>query len=860
MPIPSRALRTALGATLLVAVTAGILSSGQHQDPAAVAAGSPTASPSVQVDPVTGSPVGIDPTGPVAPGSSSAAPGGAATPSATATATTVATLPGRPTPAKPTGSDLDPVTVHGYGDFTGLAVTVHQTTDLVDQSVNVTWTGGQQTLPMPGTFGQNYLQLMECWGDAAAGPDRTQCQYGSYNGDNRGGAYVGTRQLNYASLVDPKETIKQAKGQTGNVYVPFHSVRGTVDSNGTSTAFDLSSTNEVPFAPTRTDGTGQAYFETETNEEAPGLGCGAVPDNLRTTPKEGRKCWLVIVPRGLTEVDGSIPLGDKLVSSPLSASNWANRLVVPLHYSPLGYACPINAADLHTYGTEMAKEAMIRWAPVLCQNTGSNFRYTKVDDNIARAKLNAGDDPGLVFVSDPTPTGQVAPGRNPVYAPIGLSGVTIAFDIESQSSGRAPTDVQERNGRRITQLNLTPRLVAKLLTQSYRYGTDYQDPDPVLAHNALDLTTDQDFLQYNPQFKALYFGSRIYDIEVPLGQSDVARRLWAWVEADPDARAFLSGKKDTWGMQVNPNYRVPKAMSLPRDDFPKSDPYCVPYPADSSGKIPKLCTLDAHPYANDMHDSARSASRGDNLSHTVWDNTVVPPAFTKGAAQAAGLRGILAVTDTPTAIRYGLDTASLLNGAGRFVAPSTASMLAGAAAMTTVKGSTAQTLAPTAKGRTVYPLTMLTYAATAPASLPRSEAEQYASLIDYAVGRGQTLGFDSGKLSLGYVPLPQKLRTQALAAAKTMVANSMKPPVKAGPTHAAPSSGGGHDSAPAPTATPARQVVTVAPTAPSSARIVRTAATPVGAAHYLLVGLLGAGAAAALAGPLLPRYLRRKRR
>ncbi|MHA6762215.1 hypothetical protein [Streptacidiphilus sp. PAMC 29251] len=265
-----------------------------------------------------------------------------------------------------------------------------------------------------------------------------------------------------------------------------------------------------------------------------------------------------------------------------------------------------------------------------------------------------------------------------------------------------------------------------------------------------------------------------------------------------------------------------------------------------------------------MHDSARSASRGDNLSHTVWDNTVIPPAFTKGAAQAAGLRGILAVTDTPTAIRYGLNSASLLNGSGQFVAPSTATMLAGAAAMTTVKGTSALTLKPTAKGKGVYPLTMLTYAASAPGALPRAEAKQYASLIDYAVGSGQTLGFDSGKLSLGYVPLPKKLRSQALAAAKTMVARSIAPPVKARPTHAAGSStggsGGGGSTTPPTTPTPpAHTVVTVAPTRPPTEHIVRTAATPVGAAHYLMVGLLGAGAAAALAGPLLPRYLRRRR-
>ena len=59
-----RALRTALGATVLVAVTAGVLVSGDPLGPAPVAAGSAATSPGVQVDPVLGGPVGIDPTGP----------------------------------------------------------------------------------------------------------------------------------------------------------------------------------------------------------------------------------------------------------------------------------------------------------------------------------------------------------------------------------------------------------------------------------------------------------------------------------------------------------------------------------------------------------------------------------------------------------------------------------------------------------------------------------------------------------------------------------------------------------------------------------------------------------------------------
>lgn len=883
--VTSRAVRTALGATVLLAITAGALVSGDHSDPAGVAAGSPAGSPTVRVDPLTG-PVGIDPTGPVATPSGSVPKPGTGTGTGTGAGTDAASASADPSSA---------VTVHGTGDFASLAVTVSQTTDLVDQVVSVSWTGGRPTLPRASSFGQNYLELMECWGDAATGPDRTQCQYGASGGDNRGGAYVGTRQLNYGTLVDPAEPIKltpeQIKNHT-NIYVPFHSVRGTVDTGSSSKSFDSSTTNEVPFAPTRTDGSGQVFFETETGEEAPGLGCGTVPDSVKVTPEEGRKCWLVIVPRGLTEVDGTLPSSNSnvLQSSPLSTSNWEHRLVVPLHFSPLGYNCPISAADLHTYGTEMAEEAMGRWAPVLCQQTGSNFRYTKIDDTLARAKVNTGDDPALDFVSDPEDPSTVAPGRSPVYAPIALSGVTIGFDIESQSFTSAPDSVKQQDGRRITKLNLTPLLVAKLLTQSYIFAvditaTDPSDPNnpddhsgtPELVGNPYDLTSDPDFLAINPDFKTLYFPSRIPDIMVPLGQSDVARRLWAWVAADPTARAFLAGTlKDR--TKVNPNYLVPTSMTLPRDDFPKSDPYCRKF-LKVNDVVPTLCTLDAHPYTNDMHDAARSASRGDNLSRTVWDPTAIPPGFTKGAAEAQGLRGLLVVTDTPTAERYGLNTASLWNGRDKtgkdlFVAPTGATLTAGEAAMTTVPGTTALTLAPKARNNsTVYPLTMLTYAVTAPAVLPKAEARSYSSLIGYAVGKGQVVGFESGKLTQGYVPLPQKLRTQALAAAKSIVdlaGTGLTPTRKptgsgssgsGGSSSSGGSTGGGSGGDSTPTTPPtAHAVVTVAPVKPSAENVARTAATPVGPAHYLMVGLLGAGAFAALAGPLLPRLIRRRRR
>ena len=67
------------------------------------------------------------------------------------------------------------VTLSGKGEFSGLQVTVSQTENLVNQAVRVSWTGGTTTYPTSGTFGYNYLQIMQCWGDSPDGPDREQC-------------------------------------------------------------------------------------------------------------------------------------------------------------------------------------------------------------------------------------------------------------------------------------------------------------------------------------------------------------------------------------------------------------------------------------------------------------------------------------------------------------------------------------------------------------------------------------------------------------------------------------------------------------------------------------------------------------
>jgi hypothetical protein len=532
-------------------------------------------------------------------------------------AAVISVLPGAP-PASADGPPSDSaMTVSGKGDFANLQVTVSQTKNLINQVITVAWKGGVPTKPQTGGFAADFLQIMQCWGDDPAGPDRTQCQFGTGSvGSLAFGSWIGNRQVGY-DFVDPKETLRVPPGSPpgSSPYVPFWPA-GTPKppdaavTTGRNDFFDIQVTNEIPLARTHGDGTGLQYFEVQTVRQAAGLGCG---DPVSPGATTGRKCWLVVVPRGSTEVQGLPVRGDGgsfLASSPLSQSNWDNRIMFPLDFQLVGQACPIGSPERRMVGHELAVDAVSHWQPTLCAGNGPNFSYTQLPDDVARSQVLDGSSPGLALMTNPVPPDQVPPDRPLVYAPVGLSGLAIAFNIEHQPSPTAPADKLQLDGQRFTSMKLTPRLVAKLLTQSYKPSVaGYPDNTPgYLKNNPLGLTEDPEFLELNPEYTGFSQFTRPPDALVQLAGSDITSLLWSWVKADPDASAFLAGTPDKYGMVINPNN---KGLALPTSTFPRNDQSCVDVLL-STGITGKSCTLDIHPFTNDMHDSGLSASRGDS--------------------------------------------------------------------------------------------------------------------------------------------------------------------------------------------------------------------------------------------------------
>src|SRR5262249_48359509 len=156
-----------------------------------------------------------------------------------------------------------------------------------------------------------------------------------------------------------------------------------------------------------------------------------------------------------------------------------------------------------------------------------------------------------------------------------------------------------------------------LLTESYVDQFFRVNPNappdgyPWLKTNPLTLASDPDFLQFNPEFSLLQctiVSASCGGLIVEQPAADATYALWSWILADPEARAWLNGTPDHWGMKVNPVYSTSAkvnpggvAFGTPTpEEFPKSDPYTYQSPIQLSGanfQLPRpLGMQDAMPY------------------------------------------------------------------------------------------------------------------------------------------------------------------------------------------------------------------------------------------------------------------------
>lgn len=490
----------------------------------------------------------------------------------------------------PAPSTPGEVTNPHYEDFKNLQVTVSETQDLTDQVVHLDVSGmpgrtvgNNRTLPGLGAgqnnsaFQQNFLQVMQCWGDPAAEDFAETCQFG---------VYAAVDSIN-STLSSASASRAAAQAQV-QVQVPFRSVQGVEYFGstygmpaGTRSLADIlapGTTNEKIVVSVAEDGTASFDFEVFTSAQAPWLGCGVEADGAAP-----QRCYLVIVPRG-TIYGGKTPSGATSSSpsasygqfgaqngSPIHPDNdyWDNRIVVPLDFASRRESCQVGGGARLLGGSQLVESALTSWQKSLCAEQGLGVSFATSADARGREQLLQGD-VRLAFTSRPAVedeldelSGTLLADTELVYAPVTVSGITIGFALNG------------RNGIK-TDLTLTPRLIAKLLTQSYVKGVPGVDSEYPADHLPAAAKGDRvQGLMFDPEFTALNKEiSRLNDTAgdslgklVVMGPSgaDGVRLLWDYLQADDKARAFLEGEPDNVllgdegnsGMRINPYY-LPK--------------------------------------------------------------------------------------------------------------------------------------------------------------------------------------------------------------------------------------------------------------------------------------------------------------
>lgn len=660
-------------------------------------------------------------------------------------------------------------------------VTVSQTTSLVNQEVEVTWTGfTPSSSVLYGPDATDYPVLVaEC--DTAKPRFWNQC-YGANNG-------------------------------------------------GVEGAFGAYGPQNTAYATTSPDGTGELNIQILTAFQNQFLNCGI-----------HHLCSLVIVPSQGGNTLGAHPVcsdhsidvggtdqGQYAFSAETGQCSWADRIVVPLRFAPAPSNCPIRNTTFTALGSPMLGRAINQWIAALC----SSANPLTITYNSALTEPQAITDVplGLGDIALTTRPGPANPGgkHTYTYAPLAISAVSIAYWIDNPVTGKP-----------LTTLKLDPRLVAKLLTQSY----DFQNEgcggglapkvigcDGAVDGNPFSLFADPEFRKLNPKVPApTGYGAEFQIPTVEAGHSDMTWEVTRWIADNSDASDFMTGQFDPWGMHVNTDYL---GLKYPIDSFTSEDPY--PVIAHLYSPVFPLNSVAQYQAAN--WDPGTDWEKDDTGN------------FPKNPIEIPGERGLISILDEGNAAAFRFPVAEIRNDKGRYVAPSVKSMAAALPSLVPSGSNKVTEAVDYARQKAgAYPLTMVIYAMVPTSGISAHKAAAIARFLDFVAGPGQKRGVEPGELPPGFLPLTGSMRTETLLAASKVLEQAGNSPSPSPSASSSPGTGTSPSpsASPPPSATPSPTpsptlgtgIVTVALKGAERAPLTR----------YALPVLLIVGGLAALAG------------
>jgi hypothetical protein len=653
-------------------------------------------------------------------------------------------------------------------------------------------------------------------------------------------------------------------------------------------------------------GTGYTDIQIQTSVQNQTLGCSS------TTA-----CSLVVVPQWGGVSDG-VPadcenhLQDLWFGSSSASDEgqtfttcaWNDRVVVPLSFAPTPQQyCGSNDYAFSAQGSPMLERVMAQWQPSWCTSSSGkvNFNYdSAVNEYEARAGFLGNGSSGVssatdvALVTDPPPsTESSGSSRQFTYAPITTTAITIAYYVDNQTTQEPVTD-----------LKLDARLVAKLLTESYSLDfsqcqsgqTQQSDTcDPKVAGNPVSIFADPEFYKLNPQYTEADFVTETNGLDnsgdflpiVLAGNSDMTYELTRWVESDPEARAFLAGQPDPWGMHVNLYYEQGQSQSYPLTQYQVLDPGFHATVAEiGSGSYPYLSTMQVAWNPVTGLDNVASALAGWTPTGDQFAGSCTNPSTPLGQCQNAQgnlinakdaadpfpQRALFAILDAGTAAAYRFPTAQLVNPAGNAEPPNTDTMTAAVDSMKTNPDGITQYDDYQSEAANAYPLTEVQYAMVPTCGLASTKAGAISTLLQ-DVSNSQTYGVGLGQIPPfgGYLALDDAQKQQDLTAAQAVGQQTCKgtkpdttvsgqtPPASNNSGSGNPNNtGNGNPTTPGTTPTSGASGHATAGASP------KVSATPIGLGDkaadtsgdvkYILPAALAAGALLAIGGPLAYGY------
>jgi ABC-type phosphate transport system substrate-binding protein len=376
----------------------------------------------------------------------------------------------------------------------------------------------------------------------------------------------------------------------------------------------------------------------------------------------------------------------------------ARHAVVPLSFARSQADCPpVFDFDVRVDGSATSAELFYRWASDLCQGDGAVvLDYTETSSTTGRENFLDGlVDLGVTAL----PADEEELESHPDHPEYQYAPVAASALVVAYNL-RDPF-----TGAQIEDLVLSPRLVARLITNT--------SPDTFFR--------DRELVRLNPGKRFPSGGATRPLLRAERSASTTL--VTTWLAGNPEVQKFMTG---------NDMFRVPMNTAYEGYTYPKDI------------------------FENVSGDNAYLARQGQRAVALRLFYGVSP---TGQVRENTTFNGVIGIVDLPTARRFGLKVAQLVQADNSVVGVTEESIQAGLATMEpTPEGTLVADVTPADPG--AYPLVRIDYAMVPREVATDAKRDDIRAVLEYAVGDGQS------RLPEGYVALPESMRatTRAVAA------------------------------------------------------------------------------------------------